>query len=175
MQVTKTITILRQPHEVYEFWRDFENLPRFMYHLEHVETIGSGRSHWIAKAPGGGTVEWDAELIEDRPNEFIAWRSVGADDDVRNSGAVRFTPAPGERGTEVRVDLQYDPPGGSLGARVAKLFGEEPGQQMADDLRRFKQVMELGEVIRSAGSPEGVGQGVMRQRPSQPSEHEARP
>src|SRR5512133_1212058 len=109
MHVTKTITINRPIDEVYAFWRDFENLPRFMYHLEHVETTSDRRSHWVAKAPAGKAVEWDAEIIDDRPNELISWKSVGADDDVRNSGTVRFTEAPGDRGTEVRVDLQYDP------------------------------------------------------------------
>lgn len=169
MQVTRTITINRQPAEVYELWRDFENLPRFMHHLELVEVTGANRSHWTAKAPAGRTVEWDAEITEDRPNELIAWRSVGSDDDVKNSGSVYFTRAPGDRGTEVRVELNYDAPGGKAGATIAKLFGEEPGQQLNDDLRRFKQVLELGEVVRTDGSPTGVGQGVTRQRAAQPS------
>jgi uncharacterized membrane protein len=174
MQVTRVITINRPVDEVYAFWRDFENLPRFMYHLEHVETTSDRRSHWVAKAPVGKAVEWDAEITDDRPNELISWKSIGADDDVRNSGTVRFSEAPGDRGTEVRVDLHYDPPGGKAGAFVAKLFGEEPSIQINDDLRRFKQVMELGEVVRSHGSPEGIGRNIMRQHPSQPSEGEAR-
>lgn len=168
MHVTRTITILRSPSEVYGFWRDFGNLPRFMHHLERVEMLGTKRSHWVARAPGGSKVEWDAEVTEDRPNELLAWRSVG-DADVRNAGSVRFTPAPGDRGTEVRVELSYDPPGGKLGKSIARLFGEEPAQQLYDDLRRLEQVLEIGEVVRSAGSLAGVGQGVMRQRPSQPS------
>ena len=168
MHVTKSITILREPEEVYEFWHDFENLPRFMYHLQQVEVRDDGTSHWVANAPGVGTVEWDAEIAKDTPNELIGWRSIGETDSVKNVGSVRFTPAPGGRGTEVRVELFYDPPGGKLGATIAKLFGEEPGQQVADDLRRLKQVLEVGEVVRSAASPDGVGQGVMRQGPSQP-------
>jgi uncharacterized membrane protein len=151
MDVRKSITVNRPPEELYRFWHDFENLPRFMSHLESVRVIDNGRSHWKAKAPAGKAVEWDAEVVDDRPNELIAWRSLeGAD--VENSGSVRFTPAPGGRGTEVHVRLQYDPPGGAIGAMAAKLFGEEPTQQVYDDLRAFKQVMEAGEVVRSDAS-----------------------
>ena len=175
MHVTKTITINRPIDEVYAFWRDFENLPRFMYHLELVENLSAERSHWVARAPAGKTVEWDAEITANRPNELIAWQSIGTDDDVRNSGSVRFVKAPGDRGTEVHVDLHYDPPGGKAGAIVAKLFGEEPSIQINDDLHRLKQVLETGEVLRSHGSPEGIGPNVMRQHASQPSGSEARP
>ena len=175
MHVTKTITLNRPVAEVYAFWRDFENLPRFMYHLEMVETTSATRSHWTAKAPAGSSVEWDAEVTDDRPNELISWQSVGTDDDVHNSGTVRFTEAPGDRGTEIRVDLHYDPPAGKAGALVAKLFGEDPGTQIADDLRRLKQVLETGEVLRSHGAPEGIGRSVLRQHASQPAETEARP
>jgi uncharacterized membrane protein len=171
MRVTKAITINRPADEVYAFWRDFENLPRFMYHLEMVETIDGKRSHWTAKAPGGSSVEWDAEITEDRPNEAIAWRSIGTDDDVRNSGSVRFVKAPGDRGTEIIVTTEYDPPGGKVGAVFAKLFGEEPSQQIGQDLRRCKQVMEIGEVVRSEGSPEGQGRSILRQHPAQPHEY----
>jgi uncharacterized membrane protein len=124
-----------------------------------------GRSHWVAKGPAGTSVEWDAEITEDRPGERIAWRSVeGAD--VENSGAVSFEAAPGGRGTIVRVELEYNPPGGFLGAGLARLFGEEPGQQVDADLRRFKQVMETGEVVVSEGTVPGTG--LMAQRPAQP-------
>ncbi|MDP9469594.1 MAG: SRPBCC family protein [Chloroflexota bacterium] len=164
--VEKAITVNRPPEEVYGLWRDFENLPRFMLHLESVQVMGDGRSHWKAKAPAGRTVEWDAEIVDDRPNELITWRSLeGAD--VRNTGSVRFNPAPGGRGTEVRVKLQYDPPAGKLGASVAKLFGEEPNLQLREDLFRFKQVLETGEVVRSEGSLDGAR---LRQRPAQPPE-----
>ena len=174
MKVSKAITVRRPREEVYAFWRDFENLPRFMYHLELVEDLGSGRSHWVAKAPAGRSVEWDAEITEDKPGQRIAWRTLGDDADIKHTGKVEFIPAPGSRGTEVHVQINYDPPGGKFGAMVAKLFGEEPGQQVNDDLRRFKQVMEVGEVVRSEASPEGTGQGVMRQEANQPMEVDAR-
>jgi uncharacterized membrane protein len=154
--VKRSITIIRPPEEVYRFWHDFRNLPRFMSHLEAVQVTGDRRSHWKAKAPAGRTVEWDAEIVDDRPNELIAWRSLpGAD--VDNSGLVRFTPAPGNRGTEVRVELRYDPPGGALGATVAKIFGEEPEQQVHSDLHAFKQIMETGEITRSEATVRGQG------------------
>jgi uncharacterized membrane protein len=161
--VAKAITIKRPVEEVYGFWRNFENLPQFMYHLESVQVRGSGRSHWVAKAPAGATVEWDAETIEDRPNERIAWRSL-PDADVANSGTVEFRPAPGNRGTEIHVEIEYKPPAGKLGTLVAKLFGEEPAQQVGDDLRRLKQVLETGEVVRSEASPEGQGRPYIAQR-----------
>jgi uncharacterized membrane protein len=175
MRVKRAVTINRPVEEVYAFWRDFENLPRFMYHLEMVENTGVNRSHWVAKAPAGKTVEWEAEVTDDRPNEAIAWRSIGSDDDVHNSGVVRFLPAPGGRGTEIHVELQYDPPAGKAGALVAKLFGEEPAEQTSDDLRRLKQVLETGEVLRSHGSPEGIGRSILRQRPAQPSDRDSQP
>jgi uncharacterized membrane protein len=144
----RSITVRRPVEEVYGFWRNFENLPRFMRHLESVQVVDERRSHWKALAPAGQTVEWDAETIEDRPSELIAWRSLpGAD--IYNAGTVRFQPAPGGRGTEVRVTLEYDPPFGKLGSKVAMLFREEPGQQVQDDLRHFKQVMETGEIVLS--------------------------
>jgi uncharacterized membrane protein len=146
IHVRRSITVGRPREEVYSFWHDFQNLPRFMKHLESVTMTGNGRSHWKAKAPAGSSVEWDAEITADQPNELIAWHSLG-NSDVSNSGMVRFTQAPGGRGTEVHVDLRYDPPGGAIGALFAKMFGEEPGGQIADDLRRFKQVMEIGEVM----------------------------
>ncbi|MFY1670881.1 SRPBCC family protein [Plantactinospora sp. WMMB334] len=168
LRASATVTINRPADEVYRFWRDFENLPRFMYHLESVRSDGDGRSHWTARAPGGRRVEWDAELVEESLSEMISWRSVrGAR--VPNAGRVRFTRATGGRGTEVRVELAYAPPGGAVGRAVAKLLGAEPGQQIRDDLRRFKQVIETGEVVRSDGSPAGLAtpQQVL-QRPARP-------
>jgi uncharacterized membrane protein len=173
VNVKRAVTIRRSREELYTFWRDFENLPRFMYHLEEVRVVGSGHSHWKAKALAGTTVEWDAEVVEDQPNERIAWRSL-PNADVSNSGSVEFRPAPGHRGTEVHVEIHYDPPGGKLGALVAKLFGEEPGEQVADDLRRLKQVMEVGEVIRSDASLPGPGPSYLTQRGAHPPEREAR-
>jgi uncharacterized membrane protein len=150
-RTTNVITVNRSVEDVYDFWRNFENLPQFMHHLESVKVLDNGRSRWKAKAPMGASVEWEAETTEDRPGELISWRSLpGAD--VRNAGTVRFTSAPGGRGTEVRVDLEYAPPAGKMGAMVAMLFREEPGQQVKDDLRHFKQVMELGEIVLSDAS-----------------------
>ncbi|MEO3776703.1 SRPBCC family protein [Micromonospora sp. B11E3] len=167
-RVQASVTINRSAADAYRFWHDFENLPRFMSHLESVRTIGDRRSHWTAKAPGGRRVEWDAEIVADRPNEMITWRSVdGAT--VPNSGSVRFVPAAGGRGTEVRVDLEYAPPGRMFGAALARIFGENPQQQVCDDLRRFKQVIETGEIARSDGSPDGTNmQQQIKQRPAQP-------
>ena len=148
--VVRTITIRRSPDEVYSFWRGYENLPRFMSHLESVITR-DGRSFWRAKAPLGTNVEWEAETVVDQPGEQIAWRSVGRSD-IAHEGNVTFRPAPGGRGTEVRVELCYRAPGGRAGKLIAKLFGEEPGQQIAGDLRRLKQVLETGEVMHSDAS-----------------------
>ncbi len=148
VHVTQSLTINRPRNEVYGFWHNFENLPRFMAHLESVQVLDNNRSRWKAKAPAGTTVEWEAETIEDRPNELIAWRSL-PDATIPNSGSVRFKDAPGNRGTEIHVDLRYQPPGGKLGSLIAKLFGEEPEQQVKGDLRRFKQVMETGEIVHS--------------------------
>lgn len=154
IQVVKSITINRPAEDVYNRWRDYQNLPRFMRHLESVQMSGDNRSHWVAKGPAGKRVEWDAETTEDRPNELIAWRSLeGAA--VKNSGSVRFESAPGGRGTIVRVELEYYPPAGLLGARIAKLWGEEPAGQVADDLRRLKQLMETGDIITTEGQSAG--------------------
>ena len=164
-RVKKSLIINRDPEELYAFWRDFENLPRVMPHLESVRVTDERRSHWVAKAPAGTTVEWDAEVTEDRPNELIAWRSL-AGAEVENSGSVRFVPAAGGRGTVVSVEMEYAPPGGPLGALVAKLFGEEPGQQAQESLRCFKQVMETGEVVVSDGTIRD--NGLLTQRPARP-------
>jgi uncharacterized membrane protein len=156
VQVRKAITIGRPAEDLYRFWRDFQNLPRFMRHLESVQVMDERRSHWQAKAPLGRTVQWDAEVTEDRPNQRLAWRSLeGAD--VPDYGSVTFEPAPGGRGTTVRVDLHYEPPGGVIGATLARLFGEEPGQQVQEDLRAFKQLMETGEVVQSEATARGGG------------------
>lgn len=167
-RATAATTVKRPIEDVYLFWHDFENLPRFMSHLQEVHVIGDKHSRWKAKAPAGQEVEWEAAIVGDTVNEHIAWRSLdGAK--VENSGSVHFAPAPGDQGTEVAVDVRYLIPGGAVGSAISKLFGEEPGQQIADDLRRFKQVMEAGEVVRSEGSPEGVSTyRLLRQRPARP-------
>jgi uncharacterized membrane protein len=168
VRVKGAITIRRPREDVYRFWHTFENLPHFMDHLESVEPRGDRASFWRAKAPAGMTVEWEAELVDDRPNERISWRSrSGAL--VQTSGTVRFSDAPRERGTEVRVELEYQAPGGMLASTVAALFGEAPEQQVRDDLRRLKQVLETGMVVRSEGSPEGTStRRLLKQRPAQP-------
>jgi uncharacterized membrane protein len=154
IKVEKSVTIHKEPEALYGFWRNFSNLPRFMKHLESVTETSDGRSHWVAKAPAGMTVEWDAEIINEEENELIAWRSLeGAS--VPNAGSVRFERAPGNRGSVVRVSLSYEPPGGVLGSKVAKLFGEEPEQQIEEDLRRFKQLMEAGEIASTDVQPSG--------------------
>ncbi|MEH2205666.1 MAG: SRPBCC family protein [Nostoc sp.] len=154
IKVEKTVTINKSAEELYRFWHNFENLPTFMKHLKSVKVYNEKRSHWIANAPLGNSVEWDADILEDRENEFISWASVeGAD--VDNSGFVRFKKAPGDRGTEVKIVLEYNPPGGALAATVAKLFGEEPEQQIGDELRRFKMLMEAGEIATTEGQASG--------------------
>jgi uncharacterized membrane protein len=164
INVVKAITIRRSPEAVYGFWRDFENLPRFMQNLESVHTSGPRRSHWRAKGPGGKSVEWDAEITEERPNQLIAWRSLpGAE--VQQRGRVQFRPAPTARGTEVVVELSYEPPAGSLGWLIAWLAGREPGQEIYGDLRRLKQVLEIGEVVRSDVTLDGTS---LHQGPAQP-------
>ena len=155
--VTASLIIDRSPEELYQQWRDFSNLPHFMQHLERIDVHDDRRSHWVAKGPAGAAIEWDAEIIDDRPNERIAWRSMeGAQ--VDHAGSIRFEPAPGNRGTIVTVEMQYRPPLGTLGAAVAAWFGEEPSQQIKMDLRRFKQVMETGEAITTEGQPAGRAQ-----------------
>jgi uncharacterized membrane protein len=154
VRVRKAITIYRSPQEVYSFWRDFQNLPRFMRHLESVRVLDGKRSHWVAKGPAGSHFEWEAEITEDRPGEIISWRSLeGAD--IDHFGSVRFGEAPRHDGTEIHVELSYFPPGGSLGSLVASLFGREPGQEVQSDLRRLKQIMETGEIPTTAGQPSG--------------------
>ena len=153
IHVTKSVTINKSPAELYAFWRNFENLPQFMSHLESVTKIDDKRSHWKAKAPLGTSVEWDAEVTSDITNERIGWKSL-ENSDIANSGVVEFLPTV-ERGTEVKVILTYEPPAGKLGSLVAKLFGEEPEQQVSEDLRRFKSLMEAGLIMKTEGQPSG--------------------
>jgi len=150
IKVDRTITVNRPREEVYHFWRQLENLPRFMDHLESVTVLDEDRSHWVAKAPAGTKVEWDASIQDEIENELIAWRSLPGSD-IDNAGSVHFIPA-GD-GTEVRVVLRYDPPAGKVGAVVAKLLGEEPEQQIEEDLRRFKQVVEAVEAPARSRKP----------------------
>jgi uncharacterized membrane protein len=162
VKVEQVVTINRSIEELYGFWRDFANFPHFMRHLTRVEILDQRRSRWTAKAPAGMSVQWVAEIVEDRQAEWIAWRSLPGSQ-VEHSGSVRFTPAPGARGTEVRVQMEYLPPAGRFGRIIAMMFGEEPEQQIRDDLRRFKQLMETGEI------PVSDGEGLWRA--ARPAKH----
>ncbi len=152
--VSVSIAINSTPEKLYAFWRDVESLPRFMRHLESVTRTGERTSRWAAKAPGGGVVQWDSEIIEDHPNELIAWRTLPGSD-VEHRGRVSFERLGEDRGTTVHVELVYDPPGGRLGAAIAKLAGEEPELQIWRDLRHLKQLLETGEVASTRGQPAG--------------------
>ncbi|WP_460840717.1 SRPBCC family protein [Noviherbaspirillum agri] len=154
LHVTKSITVNRPAEECYRFWHDFESFPRFMQHLEAVKSTGDNRTHWRAKGPAGTSFSWDAELIADEPNQYLAWRSIEGSG-IDNAGSVRFERAPGGHGTIVRVELHYVPPAGMAGAMIAKLFGEEPSQQIDEDLRRFKWLIETGEIPTTVGQPSG--------------------
>lgn len=171
IEVVKAITIARRPRELYRYWRQLENLPRFMQNVEQVDKIDETRSRWRVKGPAGRTAEWEAEVVEDRPGECIAWRSLpGAD--VQNAGRVEFVAAPGGRGTEVLVHLRYEPPAGALGRGIAALFGKDPAHQVASDLRRLKQVIETGEVMRSDAS---IHTGMHAAQPPERSDEVPRP
>lgn len=152
--IEKSISINASPQTCYEAWRRLEELPRFMRHLESVRTLDDKRSHWRARAPGGQTVEWDAEITEDRPGEKLSWRSL-ENAQVANAGSVRFQPMPHGRGTILRISLHYAPPAGQAGAVLARILGEEPSVQLREDLRRFKQIVETGEIATTRGQPSG--------------------
>ena len=154
VRVRKSITINQSPEACYRFWRNFENFPRFMNHVDAVHTLDATRSRWFVRAPLGRQVEWTAELASDVPAQQLGWRTLpGAE--IDHAGVVRFAPAGGERGTRVEIDLSYRPPLGKAGSSIAKLFGEEPSQQIDDDLRRFKQLIETGEIPTTVGQPSG--------------------
>lgn len=162
IHIEQAFLINRPAEQLYAFWRDFRNLPQIMTHLERVDVIDDRRSHWVARLPnfGGKRLEWDAEITAEEQGRTIAWRSLeGAD--VHNSGAIRFAPAMGDRGTEVHVFMDYIPPAGVMGNRIAKLFGENPARVVREDLRNFKRLMEIGEIITLIGQPHGTctGQG----------------
>jgi uncharacterized membrane protein len=154
-RVERVLTIRRPAMELYDVWRDLERLPAFMHNVISVVEEGT-RSHWVVKAPGG-TMSWDAEVTDDRPGERLAWRTL-AGADVPNSGEVRFTRATQGKGTEVRVTLTWDPTAGALGAGVAKMFGDDPGKQLKEDLWRFKQLTETGSVPTTRGQSRGSAQ-----------------
>lgn len=157
IQVQRSVTINKPRQELFRIWRNFENLPRFMTHLQKVsvdELGGDKRSHWVAKAPLGREIQWDSEITEERENEYLAWSSLPGSL-VESMGSVEFEDAPAGRGTIVKVSMQYHPVGGSMAAAFAKLFGEEPDVQVREDLRHFKQIMETGEIASVEGQPSG--------------------
>lgn len=155
--ITQSFLINKSPEELYRWWRNFENLPQAMQHLEAVQVLDERRSHWIARAPSlyGGKVEWDAEITVDEQNQRIAWSSL-PEADIEHRGEIRFTTVPGDRGTKVQVVLDYRPPAGQVGRLLAWLAGEEPAQQIRDDLRNFKRLMEVGEILTVSGQPHGT-------------------
>lgn len=158
IKVVKACTIMKPAAELYDFWRHLENLSQVVKHPVTITQEGNGRSHWSVSAPfGDHRVDWEAVIINDEPGRLLAWRSLdGAE--VPNAGTVRFEPAPGGQGTEVTVQLEYEPPAGRLGAFFAKLTGDEPKQQVANALRRFKALMESGEIPTTDGQPAGEPQ-----------------
>lgn len=155
VHIEKSLTVNRSPDECYRFWHDFENFPRFMRHLESVRVTGDNRMRWKARGPAGTHFEWDAELEADEPGKYLAWHSLEGSE-VSNAGTVSFEAAPGARGTIVRVALAYLPPLGKAGVAVAKMFGEEPAQQIDEDLRRFKWLIETGEIPTTVGQTSGT-------------------
>ena len=157
IKVVKSVTIRRPAQELYEFWRDLSNLQQIIKHPVRITTVSDVESHWVVSAPGSVPVEWRALIINDEPGRLIAWRSREGDQ-IPNAGSVRFDPAPGDEGTEVTVKLEYDPPGGRLGALVAAFTGDAAGQQVGDALRRFKALFEAGEMPTTDGQPVGEPQ-----------------
>jgi uncharacterized membrane protein len=154
VHIEKSITIGVTPAELYSFWRNFENLPHFMEDLESVTQLDGNRSHWVAKGPAGTTVEWDAEIYNEKEGELIAWRSL-PEADITNAGSVHFEEAPGGRGTYLKVVLNYNAPGGKAAQLFAKLFGSEPGQLVESNLKRLKQLLEAGEIPTTEGQTSG--------------------
>jgi len=157
IKVVQAVTVLKPADELYRFWRDLPNLMQVIKHPVTITETSPNESHWSVIAPAGRRAEWDALIINDDPGRLIAWRSREGGD-VANAGSVRFETAPGDEGTEVTVALEYDPPGGKLGAAVAKLTRDSAGSQVYDALRRFKALMEAGEIPTTEGQPMGEPQ-----------------
>jgi uncharacterized membrane protein len=162
IKVVRAVTIRKPAAELYAFWRDVTNLPKIIKHPVSITHTGDNESHWIVSAPGNTTVEWDSLIINDEPNRLIAWRSREGST-VENAGSVRFEDAPGDEGTEVTVAMEYNPPGGRLGAMIAKLTRDAASSQIYDALRRFKALMEAGEIPtiegQSVGGPQRPRKG----------------
>jgi uncharacterized membrane protein len=154
VHVEESVTINKRPDELFTFWRNFENLPRFMNNLKSVTVIDDKRSHWVAAGPGNRSIEWDSEIINEEPDHLLAWRTTG-DADIQHTGSVRFVKAPGGRGTQVRITMEYLPPAGRVGDAIARIFRSAPDQEIREDLRRLKQLMEAGEIATTRGQPRG--------------------
>lgn len=157
VKIERAVTINRPRAELYAIWHDFPSLPRYIRDLESVTDLGNGRSRWVAVLPGGKHVQWTAEIVTDRENEIISWKTVD-DSDISHAGSVIFADAPAGRGTEMKIEVDYEPPGGPFGAltaRFAQIFGQSPDTKVREDLRRFKMQMEAGEVATTDGQPSG--------------------
>lgn len=141
IEVMRTVTLGSTPGELYRFWKNFENLPLFMSHLQSVSRVSDRVSHWVAKAPAGASVEWDAEIVDDQPGRRIGWRTLPGSE-VTHEGMVSFEPEPGGRGTVLRIEMLYRPPAGRVGLRIARSFGAEPALQLAEDLQRLEQLLK---------------------------------
>jgi uncharacterized membrane protein len=150
VDVRDSITIGRPLADVYGFWRNFTNFPRFMPQIASIDILGDRLSRWTVSGPAGIPVSWEAEIVTDDQAHMLSWRSVPGSQ-IENRGAVRFEAAPAGRGTELHVELRYRPPAGQLGRTVAWIFGKEPGQQIREDLRRVKQLLETGDIVLSDG------------------------
>lgn len=148
----RTVTINRPRGEVYARWRDFARFPEFMENVRSVTPIDRTRSRWVIEAPAGGSVTFETKITEERENEIIAWET-DADSEVRNRGRVIFRDAPGGRGTQVDATIVYEPPAGAVGRAAAKIMQREPQIQVRRELRRFKQLMETGEIATAAAGP----------------------
>jgi uncharacterized membrane protein len=155
IRIDEAVTINLPREEVFRFWRNLANVAEFMEHVESVRTLDDGsRTHWMAKGPGGRCLEWEAQIINEKENELIAWRSLPGSE-IPHAGSVRFIEASGGRGTEVHVEILYTPPGGAAGAMVARLFGEDPAAQIRSDLKRLKARLEAGVIPNTTGQPVG--------------------
>lgn len=154
IHVGTSFTVNKPIGEVYNFWRNFENLPRFMRHLRSVHTTGEKTSHWETHTPPRMSIGWDTEITDERGDDYILWRSLPGSA-IEHRGSIQFRTAPFAGGTEIVVSLDYRPPAGRVGASFARLFGANPEQHVREDLRRFKQLIEAGEIPTTEGQPSG--------------------
>jgi uncharacterized membrane protein len=155
IQVKRSVTIITSPEELYRYWRDFRNAPRFMVNIESVQTTGDGRSHWVAKTPTGTKIEWDAEITNDEPGRLIAWRKTQGSFLAPSGGSVRFEPKRSLRETVTRLEIEFHQFRGSIGTMLGSVLGQIPEQLVRQDLERFKELMEAGEIATTAGQPSG--------------------